>query len=39
MRSVLPAASLALFLSTAAFAPAGEGSPPGRLLWSFETGG
>lgn len=36
MRSFLP---LALFLFTAALPPAVEDSPPGRLLWSVETGG
>ena len=39
MRSVLLAFCFALPLLTAAVAPAAEESPPGRLLWSFETGG
>lgn len=39
MKSVLPAFCFALLLFTPASAPAGEESPPGRLLWSFETGG
>lgn len=39
MRSVLPAFCFALLLLPAAFAPAAEELPPGRLLWAFETGG
>lgn len=39
MRPVLLAFCFALLLLPAAFAPAAEQSPPGRLLWFFETGG
>lgn len=40
MLRIPPVTNLALFfLLTAALAPAAPDPPPGRLLWSFETGG